>query len=296
MRISDFEKYESVGDGTYGTVYRALNTITREEIALKKVHTSSDTEGIPATTIREIIILKNLKHPNIIELQEVLTDDNNDMYLVFEFINKDLRKLINICIKTKKFLGIEIVMSLGRQLTSAIACCHNRCVFHRDIKPQNILIKDDYIVKLADFGLARNATIPLRKYTPNIVTLWYRAPELLLGAEYYDAFVDIWSLGCIIYEIYTLEVLFPGDCEIDQLKQIYKILGTPESSDWPGLEELPKYKKTTPIKKRGLGLENILLEDLLLKMLQYNPLNRITAEEALNHPFFSGSKENYNNE
>ncbi len=290
MSVSSFQKLEKIGEGTYGVVYKARERKTGRLVALKKIRPESENEAIPATTIREIIILKNLKHSTIIDLMEVIHNDDK-MYLVFEFIETDLKKLIDDYSKQRMRFDEFVVKKMSYQLCTAVSFCHCKNIFHRDLKPQNILVDSDFNIKLADFGLGRAASIPLRNYTSQIITLWYRPPELLLGHEYYDASVDVWSLACIFVELHTLMPLFMGDSEIDQLHKIFSILGTPDSDDWKGVELLPNFNKaSTNFKKRGFKglIKDGNLLHLVEKMLLYNPLGRITATEALEDDYFLG--------
>lgn len=290
MAVSAFQKMEKIGEGTYGVVYKARERNTGKLVALKKIRPESENEGIPATTIREILLLKNLKHSTIIDLIEVIHSDEK-MYLVFEYVETDLKKLIDIYSSRKKRFDREIVRKMAFQLCTAVNFCHSKNIFHRDLKPQNILVDGKFNIKLGDFGLGRAASIPLRQYTSQIVTLWYRPPELLLGYEYYDSSVDIWSLACIIAEMATMAPIFMGDSEIDQLYKIYSVLGVPTDNDWNGVESLPNYTRGTANIK-PVGLKSIITADLevqmLSKMLVYDPLKRITALEALDEPYFSG--------
>lgn len=290
MTVSSFQKLEKIGEGTYGIVYKAKNKATGKLVALKKIRPEIENEGIPATTIREILILKNLKHSTIIDLIEIIHNEDK-MYLVFEYIETDLKKLIDIhAVKNKPFDSF-CIKKMVQQLCTAVSFCHTRNIFHRDLKPQNILVDENFNVKLADFGLGRAASVPLRSYTPEIITLWYRPPELLLGCKYYDSSVDVWSLACIITEIFTLSPLFTGDSEIDQLYKIFSIMGTPANETWKDVEQLPNYKESFPIYKRK-GLKSFIsdnkLEKLITDMLTYDPLTRISAEEALNDVYFEG--------
>ncbi|XP_077301533.1 uncharacterized protein LOC143922187 [Arctopsyche grandis] len=290
MVASAFQKLEKIGEGTYGIVYKAREKNTGKLVALKKIRPESENEGIPATTIREILLLKNLKHSTIIGLKEVIHSDDK-MYLVFEYVETDLKKLIDDFSKQHMRFHYEIIRKMSHQLCTAVNFCHSKNIFHRDLKPQNILVDHDFNIKLADFGLGRAASIPLRQYTAEIVTLWYRPPELLLGCKYYDSSVDVWSLACILVEIYTMMPLFMGDSEIDQLMKIYRILGIPTEKDWKGVETLPKYNKDN-LKHKKMGFAGIIkdpkLEALVKKMFIYDPLGRITAKEALEEAFFDG--------
>ncbi|CAO2646147.1 Cyclin-dependent kinase 3 [Lemmus lemmus] len=178
------------------------------------------------------------------------------------------------------------------QLLQGLNFCHCHRVIHRDLKPQNLLINEFGAIKLADFGLARAFGVPMRTYTHEVVTLWYRAPEILLGSKFYSTAVDLWSIGCIFAEMVTGKPLFPGDSEIDQLFQIFRILGTPSEATWPGVSQLPDYQSSFP-KWTGKALEEIVPslgpegKDLLLQLLQYDPSRRVTAKTALDHPYFS---------
>uniref|UniRef100_A0A914D0K7 cyclin-dependent kinase n=1 Tax=Acrobeloides nanus TaxID=290746 RepID=A0A914D0K7_9BILA len=172
----------------------------------------------------------------------------------------------------------------------ALAYCHTHRIIHRDLKPQNLLVTNNGIIKLADFGLARTFSIPSRCYTHEVVTLWYRAPEVLLGARFYSTAIDIWSLACIFAELVRGKPLFTGDSEIDQLFKIFRILGTPTSDSWPGVEKLPDYKasfpkwKTVNLRSQVVGMNEDGL-DLLKEMLVYTPMSRITAKNALSHRY-----------
>jgi len=176
-------------------------------------------------------------------------------------------------------------------MLKGLAFCHAHRVLHRDIKPQNLLIDQRGALKLADFGLARAFGVPVRTYTHEVVTLWYRAPEILLGGKQYSTPVDVWSVGCVFAEMVTRTPLFPGDSEIDQLYKTFQILGTPNESLWPGVSQLPDYKATFPKwapKDLAASVPGLCADglDLLRRMLAYEPAQRISAREALNHPYF----------
>lgn len=289
--MENFQKIEKIGEGTYGVVYKGRNKITGQIVAMKKIRLEADDEGIPSTAIREISLLKELNHPNIVTLEDVLMEENR-LYLIFEFLSMDLKKYMDT-LPAEKMMDPDLVKSYMYQITAAMLFCHKRRVLHRDLKPQNLLINKEGLIKVADFGLGRSFNIPVRNYTHEIVTLWYRAPEVLLGSPRYACPVDIWSIGCIFAEMATRKPLFQGDSEIDQLFRMFRILKTPTEEIWPGVTSLPDYKPTFPCwtqNNLNSQLKNIDSAglDLLQKCLIYDPVHRISAKKILEHKFFDG--------
>lgn len=284
-----YQKMEKIGEGTYGIVYKAKDRVTGDIVALKKIRLEAEDEGIPSTAIREISLLKELQHPNIVRLFDVVHTERK-LTLVFEFLDQDLKKYLDIC---DSGLDLPILKSFLYQLLNGIAHCHHHRILHRDLKPPNLLINREGQLKLADFGLARAFGIPVRSYTHEVVTLWYRAPDVLLGSRKYSTPVDIWSVGCIFAEMANGRPLVAGTSESDQLDRIFRLLGTPTLQDYPGIVQLPDYSPDLPPypPPRG-GLASLVPTlppegvELLSAMLQYDPARRITAQAALEHPFF----------
>jgi len=304
-KLSNYERLEKIGEGTYGVVYKCRYKPTDTIVALKKIRLDGEEEGIPSTSIREISLLKELKHPNIVELITVLMEEEK-LFLVFEFMKMDLKEYLDTLKKNNRLIDPELAKSYMFQMMCALCFCHSRRVIHRDLKPQNLLIDVSGNIKLADFGLARAFSIPVRVYTHEVVTMWYRAPEILLGQKKYSTPVDIWSIGAIFAEMMTNKPLFPGDSEIDQMFKIFRVLGTPTNAVWPGCETLDDYKKEFPKfvtsgvvqRLRDQNPEVNLNEealDLLQKCLLYDPAKRISALEGFEHNYFRNlDKKMYN--
>jgi len=283
-----YEKLEKIGEGTYGVVYKAKDKETGDIVALKKVRMGNEDEGVPSTALREIALLKEISHPNTVGLLDVESSESK-LYLIFEFCDSDLKKYMN---NIRGNLSAKLVKELMYQTVMGITYCHMHRLIHRDLKPQNILVDKKGVLKLADFGLARAFTIPIETLTHEVVTLWYRAPEILLGGKHYSVGVDMWAIGCIFSELVTKQPLFPGDSEIDQLYRIFRVCGTPTEAIWPGVSKLPDWKPTFPgwapktmsTIVPGLDPQGV---DLLTRMLTYEPNQRISGKDALQHPYFA---------
>lgn len=290
---TQYNLLEKIGEGTYGTVYRAMCRRSGERVAIKKIRILYDDDGVPSTALREIAILKGLRHPNVVRLHDVFSSRSN-LHLVFECLDMDLRKYL------KDFGAMrELTLRTSTlQLVRGIKLCHETAVLHRDLKPQNVLIDVKTMrLVLADFGLARAFTVPLKVYTHEVVTLWYRSPEILLGQTKYGPSTDIWSLGCIVAEMATCQALFPGDSEIDTIFKIFRNLGTPDERVWPGVTTLRDFKQRFPkwtdtnfrevrdVAGASFGEAGI---DLLRQCLRYNHVQRPSAQRLLLHPFLQG--------
>lgn len=283
--IGDYQRIEKIGEGTYGVVYKAKDINTQKYVALKRIRLDSETEGVPSTAIREISLLKDLQHHAIVELFDVAVMDSS-IFMIFEYLDMDLKKLLD---KYKPAFTPKLVKSYMHQMLDAIAFCHMNRILHRDLKPQNLLVDRDGHLKLADFGLARSFNVPMRTYTHEVVTLWYRAPEILMGTKFYATGVDIWSLGCIFAEMIIKRPLFPGDSEIDQLYRIFRTRGTPDESSWPGVSQLTDYKRTFP-RWEGQSvpeeIERFRAKELFELLMVYDPTKRISALNAMKQSYF----------
>jgi len=309
--MENYQKLEKIGEGTYGVVYKARDLTTKDNriVALKKIRLEAEDEGVPSTAIREISLLKEMNDPSIVRLLNIVHADGHKLYLVFEFLDLDLKKYMeSLPVSQGGFgkalpdgtgahlqtlgMGPDIVKKFMSQLVQGIKYCHSHRVLHRDLKPQNLLIDKDGNLKLADFGLARAFGVPLRTYTHEVVTLWYRSPEILLGGRQYSTGVDMWSVGCIFAEMCTRKPLFRGDSEIDEIFKIFRILGTPTEDDWPGVTTFPDFKPSFPKWARNFnkpladGLDDNGL-DLLDGLLVYDPAGRISAKQAQVHAYFT---------
>jgi cyclin-dependent kinase 2 len=287
--LNKYQNIEKIGEGAYGVVYRAIEKNTDAIVALKKIQFEYKENGILSTTIREISLLKELNHQNIVKLYNVF-HYQKQLYLVFEYCEIDLKRLMEI----HPYFGnnIELIKFYLFQIMAGISYCHQRRVLHRDLKPQNLLIDPlSNNVKIADFGLARSFEMSVKIFTHEVVTLWYRAPEILLGSCNYGTSIDIWSIGCIFAEMIIGKPLFPGDSEIDQLYKIFCLLGTPNENIWPGVSKLPDYSHCFPkwSQDRSRNLTSCLGKteyNLLYRMLIFIPEERITARDAMQHYFF----------
>jgi cyclin-dependent kinase 7 len=280
---------ESAGEGTEGVVYVARDTVTMALVAVKRVRLGSAREGVNPSALREVKILREMDHPRIVRLLDAYFRSGT-LKLVLEYLPGTLEKVIK---DTSRPLGLPEIKTYLRMLLEGLAHCHSRWVLHRDVKPDNLLIGPDGGLRLADFGLSRIFGSPNPRYTAQVATVWYRAPELLLGASRYGPAVDIWSAGCIFAEMMLRRVFLASTTftDLDQLSCIIRVFGTIDEASWPGVSTLlngATFSEGHPVPLASIfpaATEEAL--DLLKRMMAYSPAARITAAEALAHPFFT---------
>ncbi|KAH8307250.1 hypothetical protein KR044_008431 [Drosophila immigrans] len=297
--VEEFQCLNRIEEGTYGVVYRAKDKRTNEIVALKRLKMEKEKEGFPITSLREINTLLKGQHPNIVTVREIVVGSNMDkIFIVMDYVEHDLKSLMETMKQRKQSFFPGEVKCLTQQLLLAVAHLHDNWILHRDLKTSNLLLSHKGILKVGDFGLAREYGSPLKKYTSLVVTLWYRAPELLLCSPEYSTPIDVWSVGCIFAEFLQMLPLFPGKSEIDELNRIFKELGTPNEKIWPGYLELPAVKNMLsqnsqftdyPVSQLRKHFQDKTSEAglaLLQGLLTYDPKQRLTADAALKHAYF----------
>ncbi|XP_077229546.1 protein kinase superfamily protein isoform X2 [Tasmannia lanceolata] len=276
---------KELGDGTCGTVYKALKLDTNEIVAIKKMKRKFYSWG-ECMNLREVKSLRKLNHPNIVKLNEMVRE-NHELFFIFEYMEYNLYEIMRD--RQSSFSEAEI-RSLMSQLLQGLAYMHRNGYFHRDLKPENLLVTGD-VIKIADFGLVREV-MSKPPYTDYVSTRWYRAPEVVLQSSSYTPAIDMWAVGAILAELFTLSPLFPGESETDQLYKICCILGSPNSTTWPEGINLSRLASFSFLKINPVNLSYIIpnasLEaiDLIVQLCSWDPLKRPTAEQSLQHPFF----------
>ncbi|KAI3383510.1 hypothetical protein SNEBB_002562 [Seison nebaliae] len=309
LKINDVELFKkhytvlnTIGRGTYGKVFRAQHADTGKIVAVKQLTLidAKTTDGILPSYFREINLLRNLSHENLVQLIEIRFGERlTDIYLILQYCEQDLRTLIDRM--DNPFCESQI-KCIVRQMLNGLEYLHFNRIVHRDLKVSNLLLTDEGVIKIADFGLARqitnfnsndsHATIPNNQLTPTVVSLWYRPPELLLGAVTYDASIDMWSCGCIIGELYLNKPLFPGRTNLHQLELIINMLGTPTTQIWPDVKYLANFEKfdlrEQPYNRLGNSFPSVSMATLnfIKQHLIYDPSRRITSKKSANHKYF----------
>ncbi|TGJ82904.1 hypothetical protein E0Z10_g5858 [Xylaria hypoxylon] len=299
--VENYDKLNDIEEGAYGWVARAKEIKTGRVVALKRLKLDNDESmrtGLPETGLREIQILKDCSHKNIVTLREVVVGEDTsrieNIFLVLEFVEHDVKSILEDM--PEPFLASE-VKTLLLQLASGVAYLHENWILHRDLKTSNLLLNNRGQLKIADFGMARYVGDPAPKLTQLVVTLWYRAPELLLGTKTYGAPIDMWSVGCIFAEIVTREPLLPGKNEVDALTKIFELCGIPTDESWPGFRRLPNARSLRlPSKNAPASTGSVIRarfplltaagSALLSGLLSLDPDVRPTAKEMLQHEYF----------
>merc|ERR1712226_1340155 len=294
--VEEFEISNKVEEGTYGVVYRAREKHGKKEmVALKKLKMDREREGFPITSLREVNTLLRSQHENIVTVREIVVGYNADqIFIVMDFVEHDLKALMETMKGNNQSFTVGEVKCLMKQLLEGIGHMHENWILHRDLKASNLLLSHGGILKIADFGLARDYGSPLKPYTPVVVTLWYRSPELLLGIQKYSTAIDMWSCGCLFGEFLQMKPLFQGKSEYQQLTLIFGLMGIPTEKRWPGYKQLPLSSKMkfdgpdgSQLRKRFAKSITRHGHNLLDGLLAYSTEKRITASGAINHPWFT---------
>lgn len=302
-RLNDETKHKYVkgkklGEGTYANVYLGhLEADPSSLVAIKKIKVNTEfRDGLSMDAIREVKFLQELSHPNIIALHAVFSSKNQNLNLVLEFLPLgDLEELIKDS-EGIRYGTAEVKAWMG-MLGRGVWFCHENYVLHRDIKPSNLLIGADGEMKLADFGLARSFADLYRPMTHQVITRWYRPPELLYGAKFYSGAVDVWSMGIVFAELILRAAFLAGDTDLQQLELICNNIGTPTEQNWPGVSKLQGYlnferSATVPVQGKNVflarfGTAGPVGVDLLMSMLTLDPRKRCTAQRLLEHKWWT---------
>jgi cyclin-dependent kinase 12/13 len=303
--VTVFQKKHQVGQGTYGSVFMGADRDSGEVVALKRINTEQEENGFPITAIREVKILKALNHPNIVNLKEIVTSKEageipKNVFMVFEYSEYDLTGIL----ETPDIrLSQDHIKSWSQQLLSGVHYMHTNRIIHRDLKASNLLINRKGELKIADWGLARSWNPEMKRLTNKVITLWYRPPELLLGCQVYSPKIDMWSVGCIVAEMFRRTAFLKGSSDPTQLDLIFRMLGHPTTKAWPNIHKVcPLWKKYEPQRgdtmlpnklrenlKKGVPYPSWMTDnaiDLIGKLLEYNPDERWSAQHALTAEYF----------
>lgn len=295
---------QKLGEGSFGQVFKAIDTVSSRQVALKKVRLR-DVRALPVAALREMMSLQAVDHPNVMKLLESYTHGAN-IVLVLPLMRCSLQMVLDDRVMS---LPDCVARDVGAQLFAGLAACHDLGLVHRDIKPANLLFEPGGCLKIGDFGQARllsrrEGACPGRwdastrsepaELTAHVGTRWYRAPELLLGSRRYSSPVDMWAAGCVIAQLYSLSPLFTGSSDLDQIFRLVLVLGTPTEARWPGVSSMPDYDKLHLPAHEPVPLAAVVPHapdvalDLLQRLVCYNPMARVTAAEALESTWVLG--------
>ncbi|KAI9488922.1 kinase-like domain-containing protein [Zychaea mexicana] len=294
-KITEYQLQHKLGEGTFGEVHKGIHKSSGAIVALKRILMHNEREGIPITAIREIKILKQLHHKNIVPLTDLAVErgdpvkkEQGSIYMVFPYMDHDLAGLLE---NPSVRLTTPQIKTYVKQLLEGTAYLHHNKILHRDIKAANLLINNEGILQIADFGLARGIEDEDKEYTSCVVTRWYRPPELFLGERRYTSAIDMWGVGCIVGELLRGRPILQGTDDTDQLRRIFHLCGSPNHTNWPGYHSLPEANKynfeTSPRRvKEEFSKYDPLAADLLDKLLVLDHTKRLTAMDALDHDYF----------
>lgn len=290
--LKRYEIIQKLGKGAYGIVWKVQDKKTKNIVALKKIFDAFQNNTDAQRTYREIMILQELDHENIVKLLNVIRADNDkDIYLVFEFMESDLHAVIRASILEEVHKQYVVY-----QILKCMKYMHSAELLHRDLKPSNVLINSDCTIKIADFGLARSIVAleetPGQILTEYVATRWYRSPEILLGSSFYTKGIDMWAVGCIIGELYYGKPIFPGTSTLNQVELIMEVTGRPTKEDIDSIRCPPVNMLLDSIPETKIKSLNTMMPsasdeaiDLIKNLLKFNPNKRLTAEDALLHPY-----------
>jgi len=285
-----YSKMGILGEGSYATVYRGQSRRTGQIVALKEISLKEE-EGCPFTAIREASLLKILRHANVVTLHDII-HTRTSLTFVFEYMETDLGMYMD-CYSWNGINQSNCLL-FTFQLLRGLDFCHKRKILHRDIKPQNLLVNEFGELKLADFGLARAKSFPIDTYSNEVVTIWYRPPDVLLGSRDYTTSLDMWGVGCIFLEMLKGSPIFPGKSDTtDQLNSIFEVMGTPDEKNWPDIAYLPGYQQISchhdrseeDIRSHVTNIDDVMHEFACM-LLQFDPAKRLSAHQAMRHPIF----------
>lgn len=283
--------------GAYGKVFLAKDVRTREAVVIKEMKRfPGDDGGVSATMLREASLLSHCQHPHIVRMRNLFFSERHELCLVMEHCKMDLSQFLE---QRANQMDVDLIRRFAFQMVSGLSYMHSQRLLHRDLKPQNILVTHELNIKIGDLGLGKEHALPIREeQTTQIVTLWYRSPELLLGTQAYAGKVDVWSLGCIIAEMARKQPLFSGQSEWEMLVDILRLLGAPQPPHpITQLEHwnlrFPKFKATQGQLQRAMGALSAHQSgcQLVRNMLDLDARKRLNAKRLLRHPFFDGMRE-----